>query len=486
MGAGSIINILTFQLQTSNSIIKNKETVIYMGDTIAAISTPYGVGGIAVIRISGDSAIETADRVFVSKRPLSKAKSHTIHYGRVIDPEGKTKIDDGIAAVMRAPNSYTGEDTVEISIHGSLVSTRLCLEALFFAGARAAEPGEFTKRAFVNGKLDLSQAEAVADIINAKTDIALKSGIGQLGGSLSERIKEIREGLVYISANLGAAVDYPDDEIEDLEPEVLMPRLKGCIEDIDSLLSSADSGRIIREGLSCVIAGSPNVGKSSVLNLLTGSRRAIVTEIAGTTRDVLEEYIALEAVPLRLIDTAGVRDSSDKVEKIGIEMGKEYILAAELVIVVLDSTRHISKEDKKVLSLCRNKAKIVLLNKTDLPAKIGIEDVKKEVTDTPVIEFSAKTGKGKKELAGKIKEMYNLGRVFADNTAVVTNVRHLNSLKEAKKAVLAACEAVGSGMPTDMCAIDINAAIGALGEIIGLNVTDAVVEKIFSQFCVGK
>lgn len=444
------------------------------GRTIAAISTPQGAGGIAVIRLSGENSIEIADKVFRGKNSLADAESHTIHYGHIND--GIRNIDEVLVSVMRAPKTYTREDVVEISTHGGYTASRLVMEELIKAGAVPAEPGEFTKRAFLNGRIDLSQAEGVIDIINSKTALEQKYALSQAEGGLSKEIKELRAGLVNLAARMQVAIDYPDEDLEDVTDGEIEEILSENVSEIEKLLKTADNGRIIKEGIKTAIVGKPNVGKSSILNYIAKSDRAIVTDIAGTTRDVIEEFVNFGGVPLKLLDTAGIRETSDVVEKIGVERSKRAIDEAELIILVRDLSRPQDEEDEALLALTKDKKRIVVANKSD----IKIEDAE------GCIEISAKTGEGMDRLSEEIKKLYNLGMLEDEQEIVVTNLRHISSLVGAKEAAVRARDAILSGLPQDMAALDIYAAIDALGEITGDTVSEAIVSEIFHSFCVGK
>lgn len=446
--------------------------------TIAAVSTAPGTGGIAVIRVSGADAVEIADRVFSGKEKLCGVSSHTVHYGFIKNAAGE-KIDEVLVTVMRAPRTFTREDVVEISTHGGYAAARGVLEAVLLAGARYAEPGEFTKRAFLNGRIDLSQAEAVIDIINAKTDLSRRSALSQLEGTLSAKISAIREKLVHLAAQMQVTIDYPDDDLEDITPDDILRTADECRAEAERLLSTADSGRIIREGVRAAIAGKPNVGKSSLLNLLAGAERAIVTDVAGTTRDVIEEYIDLGGVQLILEDTAGIRDTSDAVEKIGVERSRKSIENADLVIAVFDASAPLGEEDRKILEETADKKRIVLANKVDLGKASNAE------LPDDTIFISAKTGEGADRLSARVKELFRLG-LAAGNGAMVTNMRHKAALSDAAEALARTVDALGAGIPTDIVSIDINIAIQALGEITGETVSDDIVNAIFHEFCVGK
>lgn len=456
-----------------------------MSRTIAAVSTPHGVGGIAVIRISGDDAVAVADRVFCGKKKLADCDTHTVHYGFVKNEKGE-KLDEVLATVMRAPRTFTREDVVEISAHGGIASSRAVLDALIKAGAYTAQAGEFTKRAFLNGRLDLAQAEAVIDIINAENELAERNALSQLQGTLSQEIKSMRSKLVHLAARLQVTIDYPDEDLEDITPEEVRETAYACMKTSDRLLNSADSGKIVRNGIKTAIVGKPNVGKSSLLNSLAREERAIVTDIAGTTRDVIEEYVSLNGIPLVLIDTAGIRETDDTVEKIGVEKSRNSIKAADLVIVMIDGSSFFDDEDMEVLSATKDKKRIVLINKTDLGQSKYVEAVKSKAAPSSVLEVSAKTGVGLDELANEIKNIYDLGFLSNNNGTVITNMRHKTALIKARDALCRVVEALDINMPTDIASIDINEAIDALGEITGETVSESVVNDIFHQFCVGK
>lgn len=450
--------------------------------TIAAVSTPMGTGGISVIRISGAQAVEIASGIFTGK-DLRNVPSHTVHYGFIKNSRGE-RIDEVLVTVMRAPRTFTREDIVEISAHGGAVTTAAVLNTVIEAGAYPAEPGEFTKRAFMNGRIDLSQAEAVIDIINAKNELSRRNAVSQLGGSLSREIKGVRDELVHLSAQMQVIIDYPDEDLEDVTADDIGRVCAKCAEKINRLIATADSGRIIKDGIRTAIVGKPNVGKSSVLNFLAREERAIVTDIAGTTRDVIEESISINGIPLILSDTAGIRDTDDTVERIGVEKSRRYLDAADLVIVVLDSSVDISDEDREVLAASEGKKRIILLNKTDLGAKA--DGYPKTDDDCAVLEVSAKTGVGMDELAREIERLCKLDKINAENGSVITNMRHKSALIGAGEALERSAEAIAAGMPTDLVSIDIALAIESLGEITGETVSESIVNDIFHNFCVGK
>ncbi len=450
--------------------------------TIAAIATPMGTGGVSIIRVSGEDAVTIAGRVFHAKsgKKLENAKSHTLHYGFIKTDEGNV-LDEVLVSVMRAPNTFTRENVVEINCHGGMVVTESVLALLLKNGAHLAAPGEFTKRAFLNGRLDLSQAEAVIDMINSPSSLALSSAANQLGGALSEEINSLRDTVLIALSKINANIDYPEEDIDEYETDELVLDLKTVREEIQKLLSTASRGRLIRDGIDTVICGKPNVGKSSVLNLLARDSRAIVTDIAGTTRDVIEERITLNDVVLNVFDTAGIRETDDKIESLGIDKSKEYIEKAELVLFVVDGSKPLDKEDKELFELLKEKPVIVLLNKADL----GIEHVD-SFKDFDTVTLSAKTGEGLDALSCLIEEKFKLGALTAENKNVITSLRHKEALSHAATSLSKAYDALISGMPHDMVSIDLTDCAMHLGEITGKTVSEEIVEKIFAQFCLGK
>jgi tRNA modification GTPase len=459
-----------------------------MNDTIAAISTAPGIGGIGIIRVSGKDAVTIVDKIFKSPKgkKLSNVKSHTIHYGHIVKVGTSQNIDEVLVSVMREPHTFTKEDIVEINCHGGIVSTRNVLEQVLNAGARLADPGEFTKRAFLNGRIDLVQAEAIIDIINSKTNIGLESAMDQLDGSLSGKIFDIRKKLINIAAHLQAAVDFPEDDIDELSEDKLIESLNLVLQEINHLIETADMGKIIREGLSTVIVGKPNAGKSSLLNALVRENRAIVTEIPGTTRDVIEEYINIKGVPLKVVDTAGIRETDDIVERIGVEKSKEFINKADLIILILDGSEELNENDKNIIKLVLDKKVIVLINKVDLETKIEYNYIQDLFKEHPIINISVKTGTGLEDLENTIKDMFFGGKISIKEDVIVTNVRHKDSLIKARQSLNEAINAIEIGMPVDMVSIDIKNAIESLGEIVGLTVSEEIVDQIFREFCLGK
>ena len=455
-------------------------------DTIAAIATASGNSGIGIIRVSGDEAIEIVDKIFKSvnsDKKLVNVKSHTINYGHIVDND--KVIDEVLVSVMNGPHSYTGEDVVEINCHGGMIMIRKILEIVLKNGARTAEPGEFTKRAFLNGRMDLSQAEAVMDVINAKNEFALSSSIEQLNGRVSEKIKSLREKIIYNIAFIESALDDPEHISIDGYSEKLSKILEEVNGELSRLINNFDNGRIVKEGVKTVILGKPNAGKSSLLNLLLGEERAIVTDIEGTTRDTLEESINLNGVFLNLIDTAGIRDSEDVVEQIGVNKAKELAEKSDLVIFVADASKELDENDKEIINLIKDKQAIVLLNKSDLGTIINEKNVS-EFDNKPVITFSAKTGDGLDELENKIRNLFYEGKVKYNDELYITNARQKESLINAKNSIEEVIKSVENDMPEDFYSIDLMDAYTYLGQIIGESVEDDLVNEIFSKFCMGK
>lgn len=454
-------------------------------DTIAAIATAMSSSGIGIIRISGEDAVTITEKIFRMKngKKLSEMPTHTIHYGHICD--GEEVIDEVMVLLMRGPKSYTREDTVEIDCHGGVYVMRRVLETVIRYGARPAEPGEFTKRAFLNGRIDLSQAESVIDVIHAKNEFALKSSMKQLSGSVSNAIKEIRGTVLHEIAFIESALDDPEHISLDGYPE----QLQGIVEEvsgkIEKLLSTSDNGKILKEGISTVIVGKPNAGKSSLLNTLLGEERAIVTDIAGTTRDVLEEQINLNGIILNIIDTAGIRDTEDVVEKIGVDKAKKYVKDADLIIYVVDSSTALDENDFEIMELLRNKTAVVLMNKSDLQPVTTAEEVKSHL-DKTVISISAKEQVGIDTLEETIKELFFHGEVTFNDEVYITNIRHKTALQEALNSLHLVVQSIRDGMPEDFYSIDLMNAYEELGSIVGEAVEDDLVNEIFSKFCMGK
>ncbi len=449
-------------------------------ETIAAISTPPGVGGIGIIRISGDNALNVAKRIFKAKNK-SEIKPFTIRFGYVVD-ENQNALDQVLVSYFKSPKSYTGEDVIEINCHGGNVSTREILELVLKNGARLAEPGEFTKRAFLNGKLDLTQAEAVIELINSKSDKESKASYKQLEGLLGAKIKEIKQDIIDLLVDIEANIDYPEYDIEEVRRERIYNVLSANVAKLETLEKSFESGKILRDGVSTVIIGKPNVGKSSLLNRLVKEDRAIVTEIAGTTRDTIEEYITIRGIPLKLIDTAGIHETDDIVESIGVNKSKKAIDESELVLLMLDATRELSREDGELLEATKNKNRIILINKIDADKKINKDMFKND----KVIEISTKTLAGLEELEETIEEMFNISELNIENEIVITNVRHKNLIHKAAEEIKNAIVSIENGLPIDMLSIDLQEALQNLGEITGESISEEVVKGIFAKFCVGK
>jgi tRNA modification GTPase len=455
-------------------------------DTICAIATALGEGGIAIIRISGDKALDIIAKVFKSVKndDIKNMKTYTMKYGHIYDIDTKELIDEVIISFMKGPKSFTAEDVVEINCHGGVVSTNKVLETIVKAGARLAEPGEFTKRAFLNGRIDLSQAEAVIDIIRAKTDLAMKSALMQSTGHLSKQINKLREYMLNVLALVEFAVDFTEDD-EEIDPSIplkVRESLEKGIDEMKILLRGADEGKLIREGLSLAIVGKPNVGKSSLLNALLREKRAIVTDIAGTTRDIIEEYINLDGIPVKIIDTAGIRETEDVVERIGVERSKEKLQEADLVLLVLDYSRELDAEDKEIIESIGNKKTIIVLNKIDLEAKLN-SDIIDEFKN--IIKISAKEEIGLSDLKFMIKNLFFSGEINTESL-IISNSRHKQALYRALENAENALIRVKNNEYLDLISIYVTSALRALGEITGNELEEDLVNKIFSDFCVGK
>ena len=468
-------------------------------DTIAAIATGMTESGIGIVRISGSGAVEVGDGIVRSpsgRRILKKAESHRFYYGFVVNPGDGVEIDEVLAVVMRGPRSFTGEDTVEIQCHGGVLVMRRILECALRCGARLAEPGEFTKRAFLNGRMDLSRAEAVMDVIGAQNDRALGYSLGQLRGRLSGKVRELRGRLLYETAFIESALDDPEHFDLDGYGEGLSGKLDGVIEELRRLIGTADNGRLIKEGIRTVILGKPNVGKSSLLNCLLGEERAIVTDVAGTTRDVLEESLRLGDICLNIVDTAGIRDTEDTVERIGVERALRYAREADFIVYVTDASMELDENDREIVSVIGDKRTIVLLNKSDLEAVVTEEEIRALFVENEadssgrerfvVLHTSAKEGAGIEELEQAVKEMFFHGEIGSSNEIVITSMRHKEALEEACAALMLVKGSIEDGMPEDFYSIDLMNAYKALGRIIGEEVDDDLVEEIFSKFCMGK
>lgn len=456
-------------------------------DTITSISTPMGEGAIGIVRLSGPQAVEIADKLYKGKHLLNDVPSHTINYGHIIDPESKEVIEEVMVSVLRAPKTFTREDIIEINCHGGILTINRVLELTMTYGARMAEPGEFTKRAFLNGRIDLSQAEAVMDFIRSKTDRASKVAMNQIEGRLSDLIKKQRQSILEILAQVEVNIDYPEyDDVEDATTEFLLEQSKEIKQEINRLLDTGAQGKIMREGLSTVIVGKPNVGKSSMLNNLIQDNKAIVTEVAGTTRDVLEEYVNVRGVPLRLVDTAGIRETEDIVEKIGVERSRRALSQADLILFVLNNNEALTQEDYTLYEVVKNEDVIVIVNKMDLEQNIDINEVKDMIGDTPLIQTSMLKQEGIDELEIQIRDLFFGGEVQNQDMTYVSNSRHISLLKQARQTIQDAIDAAESGVPMDMVQIDLTRTWEILGEIIGETASDELIDQLFSQFCLGK
>ena len=462
-------------------------------DTIAAIATAMSDSGIGIIRVSGDEAVEIVDKIYRNSKDeeiLKKYDSHTIHYGFIVEEDG-TIIDEVMVSVMKAPRSYTAEDTVEINCHGGVLMMRKILHRVLKAGARIAEPGEFTKRAFLNGRIDLSKAEAIMDIIHAKNEFALQSSVKQLKGSVSDKIKKLREDILYEIAFIESALDDPEHISLDGYHDRLSEKTENIIKELTILLNSADNGKMLKEGINTVIVGKPNAGKSSLLNILVGEEKAIVTEIAGTTRDTLEETISLGGISLNMIDTAGIRNTEDVVEKIGVEKAKKISKDADLILYVVDASIPLDDSDRDIIELIQNKNVIILLNKSDLHEVVKEEMLQKlipekEETFCRIIKTSTKEEQGIDTLISIIKDMFFHGKLSYNDEVCITNMRHKEAIEDAKESMMQVRKSLEMDMPEDFYSIDMMSAYASLGTIIGEEVGDDLVNEIFSKFCMGK
>lgn len=455
-------------------------------DTIAAISTPPGEGAISIVRMSGEEAVSIAQKVF-SGKDLTQAKSHTINYGHIVDPKTHEEIDEVMVSLMLAPKTFTREDVVEINCHGGIVATNRILQLLLVNGARLAEPGEFTKRAFLHGRIDLTQAESVMDLIRAKTDRSMKIALNQLDGNLSHLIDSLRKDILDVLAQVEVNIDYPEyDDVEEMTTKLLKEKAIEIKQRIEQLLKTASQGKIMREGLATALVGRPNVGKSSLLNHLLHEDKAIVTDVAGTTRDVIEEYVNVSGVPLKLIDTAGIRETDDKVEKIGVERSKKAIEQSDLVLLVLNAAESLTKEDLELIRLTNDKKRIIILNKTDLEEKLDRKELAKISENAPVYATSILKNEGVEALEEAISKLFFNGIENSQSTVMVTNVRHIALLKKAQNSLDSVLEGISSGMPVDLVQIDMTEAWNLLGEITGESYEDELLDQLFSQFCLGK
>ena len=454
-----------------------------MNDTICAISTSQGVGAIAIIRVSGDEAIAITNKIFKGK-DLTKVDTHTINYGHIVDNLGNT-IDEVLVSIMRAPRTFTAEDTVEINTHGGIAATNKVLELLLNNGCRLAEPGEFTKRAFLNGRIDLLEAEAVMDMINAKTNVQREMAVNQISGKVSGLINELRDDIVQIISNINVNIDYPEyDDVEEMTDEVLVPKITNLKNRIEKILKESENGRIIRDGIKTSIIGRPNVGKSSLLNALLEEEKAIVTDIAGTTRDIVEGQININGIILNMIDTAGIRTTDDKIEAIGVEKSKKMMKESDLVLFVLNNNEEITEDIKELLQEVKNKNYLVLINKTDLESKLNLAEL--DIDETKIIRMSIKNNQGLEELKEKIIELFNISQIQTTDPTYLSNTRSISILKSCLESIKEVEKGLGNNQPIDMIELDIKDIWEKLGTINGTTYEEELLDEMFSRFCLGK
>ena len=461
---------------------------VYLDDVIAAISTPVGSGGIGIVRMSGKGSVDIADKIFVPAggTKIKDKKTHTITYGHIKDPKSGETIDEVLLTVMLAPGTYTCEDIIEINCHGGMNVTNRVLELVLNNGARLAEPGEFTKRAFLNGRIDLTQAEAVMDVIEAKTELSRRTAVNQLGGSIKERVHALREEVLDMIAAIEAAIDYPEHDIEEETYAQMLKRITALKAEIQRLIDTADMGKIIREGVDAVIVGKPNVGKSSLLNLLLMEERAIVTDVPGTTRDTVEEYMNLGGISVKIIDTAGIRETGDEVERIGVEKSRKYVDKADVIFMMLDASNPLTDEDMAILEFIKDRKALILMNKTDIDNRIDKNILLKYTDEKNIIPVSVKENTGIDALTERFKEMFFGGAIEIKDSAMISSVRHKNMLAKALEALERAINTIEGGMPEDFISMDLQDALAALGEITGDSVDDEIIDRIFTRFCLGK
>ena len=454
-----------------------------MNDTICAISTSQGVGAIAIIRVSGDEAIAITNKIFKGK-DLTKVDTHTINYGHIVDNLGNT-IDEVLVSIMRAPRTFTAEDTVEINTHGGIAATNKVLELLLNNGCRLAEPGEFTKRAFLNGRIDLLEAEAVMDMINAKTNVQREMAVNQISGKVSGLINELRDDMVQIISNINVNIDYPEyDDVEEMTDEVLVPKITNLKNRIEKILKESENGRIIRDGIKTSIIGRPNVGKSSLLNALLEEEKAIVTDIAGTTRDIVEGQININGIILNMIDTAGIRTTDDKIEAIGVEKSKKMMKESDLVLFVLNNNEEITEDIKELLQEVKNKNYLVLINKTDLESKLNLAEL--DIDETKIIRMSIKNNQGLEELKEKIIELFNISQIQTTDPTYLSNTRSISILRSCLESIQEVEKGLGNNQPIDMIELDIKDIWEKLGTINGTTYEEELLDEMFSRFCLGK
>lgn len=455
-------------------------------DTIAAISTPLGEGGIAVIRVSGPDAIAGVDAVYKGKRELAEVPTHTVHYGHIVGGSQEGRLEEVLVTVMRAPRSFTREDVVEISCHGGIVAVQRVLDRLLEQDIRLAEPGEFTKRAFLNGRIDLTQAEAVMDLIRAKSDRAFQVAMKQAEGQLSNKVKAIQRRLIELMAHIEVNIDYPEHDVAEMTSALIRNECTAGNREIDELLHLSQQGKVLREGIVTAIVGRPNVGKSSLMNTLAQDNKAIVTDIPGTTRDVIEEYVNINGIPLRLLDTAGLRETEDVVERIGVERSRTALSEADLILLVVNNSEPLHDDEKELLERIQDRPSLCLVNKTDLPTRLDLEEIYRYIPSERVILLSIAEHKGVDRLERAIGSLFFSGALDSGDMTYVSNARHIQLLKRAKASLEEAYEAAEQLVPIDMIQIDIRNAWEALGEMIGNAAPDSLIDQIFSQFCLGK
>lgn len=457
-------------------------------DTIAAISTPPGEGGIGIVRVSGEDALTIIDRLYqMNEKKLSRMDSHTVHYGHIVDPKKNQVIDEVMVSVLKGPKTYTREDIVEINTHGGMLVTNQVLQAVLSQGARLAQPGEFTKRAFLNGRIDLSQAEAVMDVIESKTEASKSNAFSQLSGDLSEVVENLRREILNVLAQVEVNIDYPEyDEVEEMTSSLLMNKAEELLTEITSILSTAQQGRILREGLETTIIGRPNVGKSSLLNRLLGEDKAIVTDIEGTTRDIVEDYVNVRGVPLKLIDTAGIRETEDTVEKIGVERSRQAIEESDLILFVIDQSQALNETDHELLKLTEEEQRIIVLNKSDLEPVVSLDEIEGLVGGSPVIATSMMDKSGIDDLENAIAQLFFQGETIEKDANYISNTRHIALLNETRQSLEDVINGLNMGMPVDLVQIDMTHAWETLGEITGDTMQDELLNELFSNFCLGK
>lgn len=457
-----------------------------MEKTIVAISTASGNGGIGIIRLSGRQTFDIIDKIFIPKNKSKDIKGYTMKYGNIVNPKNNEIIDEVLVAYFVAPKSYTTENMCEINSHGGTVVEKRILELCLENGAELAEPGEFTKRAFLNGRIDLSQAEGIIDLINSKTEMEAKESINQLEGNLSKKIKKIEQKMLDIMVNIEVTIDYPEYDVEEVTNSEALKKLNEIHNLLNELENSFNKGKIIKDGIKTVIIGKPNAGKSSLLNSLLKEDRAIVSDIAGTTRDTIEEYLNIDGIPLKLIDTAGIRDTENTIEKIGVEKSKKLVNDADLIIAIFDISGSLDEDDRKIIELIRDKKAIILLNKVDVLKNNNKMEEEIKKLNKPVIKISAKEEMGLENLYDEIKKMFELNEISSNNEILITNERHKKQIIKAKQNILDAIETVRNNTPVDIISIYINQAMEDLGEITGVNVSENIINEIFAKFCLGK